>query len=128
MKNLKDANKEVNHTYIVNLELERIFSQLKDAETGQRGFLLSNDSLALKPFFEGVNEIPKSLETLRQLTKNNKVQQENLKLLAKSINEKLSTLELAVRSAKFDKLYSNEFKIQFVNDRVKMDTIRKHIA
>jgi len=44
------AHAWVNHSNLVKLRLEQTFSILKDAETGQRGFLLTKDSSFLLPF------------------------------------------------------------------------------
>jgi CHASE3 domain sensor protein len=44
-KNLSDATDLVVHTYKLNVELEQILSYLKDAETGQRGYILISTNL-----------------------------------------------------------------------------------
>ena len=41
----------VNQTYLVKLKLEEAFGTLIDAEAGQRGYLLTRDSIFLKQFF-----------------------------------------------------------------------------
>ncbi|WP_353720407.1 CHASE3 domain-containing protein [Dyadobacter sp. 676] len=45
----------VNHTNKVLIEAEAIMSHMKDAETGQRGFLITSDPQFLKPY-EGAYE------------------------------------------------------------------------
>src|SRR5450432_3957800 len=40
-----------------------------DAETGQRGFLLTGDPLYLEPFTEALSRMPAELDRLRDLTR-----------------------------------------------------------
>lgn len=42
---LSDSERWVNNSNEVKLKLEQVLSSVKDAETGQRGYLLSHDSL-----------------------------------------------------------------------------------
>ncbi len=44
----------------------RVLSLLKDAETGQRGFLIGSDEAFLEPYNAGVADIPAALEELRR--------------------------------------------------------------
>src|SRR4051812_27812880 len=59
------------HSYNVRNELEILMSHLKDAETGQRGFIISNDSNFLKPYLGARKNINRSLFILKQLADNN---------------------------------------------------------
>jgi CHASE3 domain sensor protein len=47
-----------------------LLSELRDAETGQRGYLLTGDQDFLKPYLAVRRGIPAHLEELRRLTKN----------------------------------------------------------
>jgi CHASE3 domain sensor protein len=44
------ASRWVEHTHKVLLELETTLSVVKDAETGQRGYLLTGDKRYLEPY------------------------------------------------------------------------------
>src|SRR6476646_9262609 len=61
----------VEHTRLVMLEMTQTESLLKDAETGQRGFLYTNDPTYLRPYQQSASEIPKHLDNLQQLTADN---------------------------------------------------------
>src|SRR6188768_552414 len=50
VRQLDDNRRLVNHTYEVVGALETLLSTLKDAETGQRGYLLSADEQYLQPY------------------------------------------------------------------------------
>ena len=54
MVNLVDDAQMVAHTHEVLENLERIVSQLKDAETGQRGFVITGETHYLEPYSAGL--------------------------------------------------------------------------
>ncbi|HEY7635754.1 MAG TPA: PAS domain S-box protein [Gemmatimonadales bacterium] len=49
------------------LELERTLSAVRDAETGQRGYLLTNDTSYLDPFRTGIEEVEQHLAVLGRI-------------------------------------------------------------
>ena len=49
-------------------QLEQVVSTLKDAETGQRGYLLTGERVYLEPYEQALSVIPGQLERLRALT------------------------------------------------------------
>jgi len=83
---ISNSTKSLMHTYEVNLELERLFSYIKDSENNTRGYLISKDSLYLEHYRSDVKKVNNSFLSLKNLTKDNPRQQQNLKLLYKIIN------------------------------------------
>lgn len=88
------------HTKEVLRFLEEIATDLSDAETGQRGFLLTLKPEYLEPYNQAVQEIDQDLSFLISLTKDNQIQQQNLDILSTLISEKLEELELTIKMAK----------------------------
>ena len=74
---LRDNDAWVDHTHQVISSLRRVQSLVADAETGQRGYLITGDKLFLSPYTNAVNELDGELATLRALTADNPAQQEN---------------------------------------------------
>lgn len=62
------AEAEERHTQDAVGALERLLSQVVEAETAQRGFLLTGDNEVLRPYRRAVLSIYKSMERLRALT------------------------------------------------------------
>ncbi len=60
---LRDAAMWVNHTQDAGNLIEQIYRKTVDAETGQRGFLLTQDETYLKPYADARVEMPKDLES-----------------------------------------------------------------
>ncbi len=63
------------HTMEVLQRVDGLFSSLKDAETGQRGFLLTSREDYLEPYNVARANIPGQLQELRRLTTNSARQQ-----------------------------------------------------
>src|ERR1035437_9409070 len=80
------------HTYEVLDVLGDIGSQLKDAETGQRGYLLTGLDRFLEPYNSAITVIDKDLRKARDLTKDNAQQQRRLDALEPLIASKLAEL------------------------------------
>src|SRR5258707_825651 len=68
MGELVDAAEWVAHTHKVKEALTEVMSALKDAETGQRGYLLIGDERYLEPYASAIKSLDGYLQDLRQLT------------------------------------------------------------
>jgi signal transduction histidine kinase/DNA-binding response OmpR family regulator/CHASE3 domain sensor protein len=75
IRNLLVSASWVDHTNTVILNLERTLSFLKDAETGQRGYLLTGDEDFLGPYRGAYDSVQTSLQALKKLTADNQEQQ-----------------------------------------------------
>ncbi|MDC7999369.1 sensor histidine kinase [Gilvibacter sediminis] len=124
MTEVSESQESVMHTYKVNVELEQILSYLKDAETGQRGFIITQDSIYLEPFFEGRGKINNTFAELKQLTKDDREQTENLRLLNELIEERLEYFQIASTYALKDQTDLLRFKKVFFEGKMTMDAIR----
>ena len=65
---VKQAAEVRKHTYVTIKSANDLLSDLKDAETGQRGYLLTGDKTYLGPYLSVRDGIGTHLEQLRQLT------------------------------------------------------------
>ena len=83
----------VSHTLKVKAMVETVISELKDAETGQRGYLLTGERIYLEPYNSSISEIAVLLNELSILTSDNNRQQKNVTQLTIIINEKLDELK-----------------------------------
>jgi methyl-accepting chemotaxis protein len=88
------------HTYEVLTELEALLSLLKDAETGQRGFLLTGEESYLKPYHDAKGGIGRALERLKDLTRDNPDQRPRLEALKARSDDKLQELQQTIELRK----------------------------
>jgi methyl-accepting chemotaxis protein len=82
----------VSHTYQIRTELAELLSLMKDAETGQRGFVITGDDSYLEPYRAALQDIRKTQETLRDLTADNPGQSRRVADLGPLIDDKLNEL------------------------------------
>ncbi|HEY2858744.1 MAG TPA: CHASE3 domain-containing protein [Terracidiphilus sp.] len=122
------AQARVAHTREVLFNLETTESLLKDAETGQRGFLLTGDAHYLEPYKTATSLITPQLDGLAHLVADNARQVESAARLRSLADEKLSELQQTVdldRAGKHD-----QARALVLSDRGKtlMDQIRAVIG
>ncbi|MBW4429766.1 MAG: EAL domain-containing protein [Nostoc desertorum CM1-VF14] len=89
----------VTHTYTVIENTKEVILQISNAETGQRGYLITGKGQYLQPYNIATNKIPKTLQVLRQLTRDNPNQQRRLSIFESLIAKKLASLKITVNLA-----------------------------
>src|SRR5690242_9083060 len=57
----------VDHTWQAINQVERIMGSAKDAETGNRGFLITGDDQYLEPYTAARRDLPAELDHLQEL-------------------------------------------------------------
>ena len=75
---LIEAQGWVTHTYEVLGNADNLLSAVKDAERGQRGFIITNDSDMLRPYMGAYESATDAYSKLREQTVDNPTQQHNL--------------------------------------------------
>lgn len=98
--NLVQAADWRTHTYIVLGQLDRLLAELKDAETGQRGFVLTGDEQYLAPYTEAIGKLDATLAEVRTLTRDNPAQQRRLETLRPLIKTKADAMQRTVEQRK----------------------------
>ncbi|WP_194768418.1 sensor histidine kinase [Tamlana sp. I1] len=127
ISDLSQASDLVTHTYKINVELEQIFSYLKDAETGQRGSIITNDAQYLEPYYSGRENINNSFVELRELTKDNPKQIENLKELNKLIDVRMACFQKSYSFYAATDMNNPKFKENFLAGKNAMEAVRNKI-
>ncbi len=82
----------VTYTHKVKEAIAQVESALKDAETGQRGFVLTGEERYLEPYQSGVKTVDRNLDELRELTGDNADQQRRIVALRSMAAGKLTEL------------------------------------
>jgi PAS domain S-box-containing protein len=96
VRRLVDNDRAVAHTHEVIGSLEGLLSIIKDAETGQRGYLLTEDKKYLEPYDGALRRVQDEVVHLQELTADNLDQQANLVVLRQKIDSKLDELRQTV--------------------------------
>lgn len=91
-RELKEAADWVAHSQKALAAVEQLVSTLKDAETGQRGFLITDDPMFLEPYNDALANYEKRLDRIANLTVDNPYQQECISRLRGLVKERLNSL------------------------------------
>ena len=90
------------HTDEVLDALEGVISTMKDAETGQRGYLITGEDGYLEPYNAAVATIQDKVQRLQRLAADNPGQQDRVRLMEEQIAAKLQELQRTVALRKKD--------------------------
>lgn len=87
------ASKLVNHTYQVKEQIEIVVSDLKKAETSQRGYLLTQNSDYLALYQDALDTRQADLNKLRSLIRDNPIQTANITRLEALLRRREALLQ-----------------------------------
>ncbi|MGN8058857.1 response regulator [Pedobacter sp. 22163] len=94
--NLIKSTELVKHSDEVILNSENIISYLKDAETGQRGFLLTGNKVFLTPYYGASDSAALILKKVELDTKDNSIQQKNIAALKSILFKRMDIIKSTV--------------------------------
>lgn len=89
---LENHTEEVDHTYKVIFHLSELEKRVLDGETGQRGFIITGDTIFLEPYYEANRKISRTLMSLDSLTDNKRFSQSVLDTLKVLIDKRFASL------------------------------------
>jgi PAS domain S-box-containing protein len=121
---LLSSNYAVEQSSAVIRKLEATMSIMKDAETGQRGFLLTNQAKFLEPYHGAYQKAMSLVDQVKALTNDNPEQQRNVNTI-----KKILVTRLAVLQALIDKRQRGEAvtEADFNTRKSAMDALRAAI-
>ncbi|WP_264536825.1 CHASE3 domain-containing protein [Flavobacterium sp. N1736] len=123
-QDLNESSKLVMHTYEINIQLERLMSAIKDAETGQRGYIITRNGRFLTPYIYSRDKVNTSFITLKKLTADNPKQQKNLKKLFKLITQRFTSFENCFKYSNPQTYDKRKLDNHMFGGRILMDNIR----
>jgi two-component sensor histidine kinase len=100
--NLQAQNtaERVSRAIAIRESAERFLGHLRDAETGQRGYMLTGTASYLVPFTNGRSSALPALETLERLVENDPLQKQRVAGLREHVDRKLEELDATVGLAR----------------------------
>lgn len=123
----KETTQRVAESRLILQKLESILSTAKDAETGQRGYLLTGQEDYLEPYNSAVTAIKPQIQELKQLTQANPNQQKQLTTLELLVTQKLVELQKTIDLKKTQGLDSAKTVVLTHHGKKTMDQIRNII-
>lgn len=114
----------VAHMHEVLANLDQTLALLTEAESGQRGFILTGGEIYLANYNEDLRRLPQQLEVLKRLTADNPMQQQRLVRLGKEVNQRIVTLNGVLDIARAQGLQAASHTIDTNAGRVLMSQVR----
>jgi methyl-accepting chemotaxis protein len=125
---LTKTSSSVTHTHTVIEHVGRVLSLLKDAETGQRGYVITGDEAFLEPYHASADEVGKVVKDLRELTLDNPNQQKRLDDAEPLVAAKLGELRRSIDVRKTAGFEGAEKIVAGGEGKRIMDDIRRILA
>ncbi len=116
------------HTYQVIDSLRTLLSDAADAETGQRGYLLTRKDSFLAPYQAAENRIAKDLANFTVLTRDNPDQQKRAQVLRGLMEDRLKILDKALAASSQATPVPPQLMAMLDQGKVVMDTLRVIVA
>ncbi|WP_304638951.1 response regulator [Pseudomonas sp.] len=125
---LRSSNESVVQTHTVIVTIDRLLIDVQDAETGQRGFLLTGDERYLEPYNRAVSQVQHRLQQIEDLINQSDSQRWRFEELRGYINTRFNELDLILG------IYRNQGQTEAIaganleRGKAEMDAIRRVIS
>jgi two-component system, cell cycle response regulator len=118
------ASRAVEQAILVQQAIDGTLSLLKDAETGQRGFMLTGAEQFLEPHRSAVASLPRQLAELEHVTVGDPLHTVRMKRLERLIQDKLAFIDEAIRVRRDGDLPAAMALVRSERGKQLMDAIR----
>jgi CheY-like chemotaxis protein/signal transduction histidine kinase/CHASE3 domain sensor protein len=129
---LRTNNQKILHSNTVLISLDELLSTAQDAETGQRGYLLTGNDKYLEPYESAVAAVGSRIDNVGVLTHDNATQQANLVQVKRHVDAKLAELKETIdlrrgqgAQAALAVVASDRGKIEMDAIRTQLDVMRR---
>jgi signal transduction histidine kinase/CheY-like chemotaxis protein/CHASE3 domain sensor protein len=124
---LKADNDKIVHSHEVISALDTLFSTMQDAETGQRGYLLTGNGKYLQPYEDAFSKVNSELSAIATLTADNAAQQANLAQLKPHVEAKLAELKQTIDLRRSEGASAALAVVNTDRGKLEMDAIRAQL-
>ncbi|MFY9224971.1 MAG: CHASE3 domain-containing protein [Blastocatellia bacterium] len=125
---LVNTNQLEKHTYQVLEKTELLISLLKDAESGQRGYIITGNESYLEPYNIALANIDKAFEDVERLMVNSVLREKRIKELKPLIDERISVSKELINIRREKGIDAAASLLLQGRGKKLMDNIRKLIA
>lgn len=126
--NMRASDNAIRKTHTVLNALDDMLSATLDAETGQRGYLLTGREAYLEPYFEGAALARTKLGVLQTTMRGDPVQEDNVEQLERNVEQKLRELDATIRLRRDEGFAAALAAVDSDRGKAAMDAIRAQIA
>ncbi|MEH2000509.1 MAG: response regulator [Nostoc sp.] len=124
---LIETSRQENHTYQVLSQLEDLNLQLINAETGQRGYIITGEQRYLEPYNAAIQVLNQKFNELQRLTADNPNQQNRLDILEPLLTERMAVMKNVIELRRSQSVELAQKAILTDQGKQLMDKIQKII-
>ncbi|MGF2040141.1 MAG: response regulator [Nostoc sp. CmiVER01] len=124
---LIETSAKESHTYQVLSQLEDLNLQLTNAETGQRGYIITGERRYLEPYNAAIEVLNQKVKELQRLTADNPNQQNRLDTLQPLLTERMAVMKDVIELRQSQGLEASQKAILTDQGKQLMDNIQKLI-
>jgi methyl-accepting chemotaxis protein len=125
IESLTRTSYAVAHTHAVLEHIAALLGAMENAETGQRGFVITGDEAYLEPYQQGVGLLAKVVPELRQLTSDNPNQQRRMDEAEPLVAGKLAEMKHPIEARRTHGLEAAQKVVQTGTGKTVMDDLRR---
>ena len=116
------------HTVDVEKSILEVFSNVQDAESGNRGYILTGDELFLKHYNDSILKLDGDLAELQRLLSDNPEQERTLTSLKLAIDDRFSSLKKSIDLRRSKGIDAAIISIREGGGREAMEEVRSNIS
>ncbi|MEH1786208.1 MAG: response regulator [Nostoc sp.] len=124
---LIETSRKESHTYQVLSQLENLNLQLTNAETGQRGYIITGEQRYLEPYNAAIQVINQKVKEIQRLTADNPNQQNRLDILQPLLTERMAVMKNVIELRQTQGLEASQKAVLTDQGKQLMDNIQKVI-
>ena len=122
------TSEEVNHAHEVVEQLDHLLAEMTDAETGQRGYLITGSVRYLAPYERATARIADTLHAIRVLTADDSAEEERLNRLVPQVASRLAIMRETIDLYDREGLAAARQHVLTDRGKTVMDDIRKLVG
>jgi len=122
------TSEEVNHAHEVVEQLDHLLAEMTDAETGQRGYLITGSVRYLAPYEQATTRIADTLHAIRVLTADGSAEEERLNRLVPQVASRLAIMRETIDLYDREGLAAARQHVLTDRGKTVMDDIRKLVG
>jgi CheY-like chemotaxis protein len=124
---IQDSDR-VAHTHEVISALDDLLSIMKDAETGQRGFLITGSERYLEPYNGALTQLDERIDDLERLTEKGTPEANRLPDMKLHIHNKMSELAETINLRRTKNFEAAKALVLTDNGKAEMDALRTEVG
>ena len=128
MNSIHQTSEQVEQTHRALADLDRVLLDLKDAETGQRGFLATQNERFLEPYYNSLRSLPESMKKLDTSLSEDTKQRDALVALNNNVKLRLRILAIPLELRRSGRSSPAEELEILTYGKYMMDDIRTQIG